>query len=65
MAIIHNFPVDPLALFYAAITAVENGKLNEIELEFRNETDDIIVTMSIRKEARPMTMYVPITPQEE
>ncbi len=29
------YPVDPMAAFFAAVTAVENGAVGEIELEFR------------------------------
>ncbi len=31
----HAYPVDPMAAFFAAVTAVENGVVGEIELEFR------------------------------
>lgn len=61
------YPVDPMAAFYAAVTAVENGSVGEVELEFRTDTEDVemIVTMAIRKEARPTVMFNPYSNQKE
>ncbi len=30
-----SYPVDPMTAFYAAVTAVENGKVGEVEIEYR------------------------------
>jgi hypothetical protein len=62
-----QYPVDPMAAFYAAVTAVENGKVGEVELEFRNEHEDhqYVVTMNIRREVRPMGVFLPTNPKEE
>ncbi len=48
------FPVDPMAAFFAAVTAVENGSVGEIELEFRFMTGEheVVMMMSVRKEVR-------------
>ncbi len=50
----HNaYPVDPMAAFYAAVTAVENGSVGEVELEFRHELTDESATITsiwVRKE---------------
>lgn len=56
-----DYPVDPMAAFYAAVTAVENGAVGEVELEFRNirEEQEFVVTMNIRREVRPMGVYIP------
>lgn len=61
------FPVDPMAAFFAAVTAVENGSVGEIELEFEFGSPSNTVTMSIavRKEARPMVAFVPRAIGEE
>ncbi len=53
------YPVDPMAAFYAAVTAVENGSVGEIELEFRHETsidEEMITTISVRRDPRPYVM---------
>jgi len=63
-----TYPVDPMAAFYAAVTAVENGSVGEVELEFRHEfgnDDSIITSMAIRREARPNLMFAPIERKEE
>ena len=56
-----DYSVDPMAAFYAAVTAVENGQIGEVELEFRKETEDFetIVTMSVRKEIKPTQFLMP------
>ncbi len=48
------YPVDPMAAFFAAVTAVENGAVGEIELEFRFSTPDneVTMTMSVRREIK-------------
>ncbi len=49
------FPVDPMAAFYAAVTAVENGEVGEIELEYRFTTPtdyEVIMTVFVRREVR-------------
>lgn len=52
------YPVDPMMAFYAAVTAVENGSVGEIELEFRTALSDseVVTTISVRKNARPVLM---------
>lgn len=66
-----EYPVDPMAAFYAAVTAVENGSVGEVELEFRkethteNETLETVITMSIRREVRPTSVLMPIPNQKE
>lgn len=62
-----EYAVDPMAAFYAAVTAVEEGKVKEIELEFHRETSDseTMVTMAIRKELRPTSVFIPIPPTGE
>ncbi len=48
-----------MAAFYAAVTAVENGSVGEIELEFRHETsidEEMITTISVRRDPRPYVM---------
>ncbi len=54
-----SYPIDPMAAFYAAVTAVENGSVGEIELEFRHETsidEEMITTISVRRDPRPYVM---------
>ncbi len=48
------YPVDPMAAFFAAVTAVENGSVGEVELEFRFSTPDneVVMTISVRREIR-------------
>ncbi len=50
----HVYPVDPMVSFYAAITAIENGSVGEIELEFRFALpeSEVTMTMVIRREVR-------------
>ena len=50
-----GYPVDPMAAFYAAVTAVENGQVAEVELEYRSTTPDdheVVLTMSVRRDVR-------------
>lgn len=51
------YPVDPMTAFFAAVTAIENGSVGEIDLDFNLSTHDTEVTMSIsiRREARTFT----------
>lgn len=53
--------VDPMAAFYAAVTAVENGKVAEVELEYRNVAGEVetILTMSVRREVRHFALPPP------
>ncbi len=66
-----EYPIDPMTAFFAAVTAVENGSAGEIELEFRKETHneyetfETVITMSIRREPRPMAMFHPLSIQKE
>ncbi len=48
------YPVDPMTAFFAAVTAVENGSVGEIELEFRFVTPDneVIMGISVRREIK-------------
>ncbi len=62
------YPIDPMAAFYAAVTAVENGSVGEVELEFRHELaneEEIITTITVRREARPNMIFSPIQKREE
>lgn len=48
-----------MAAFYAAVTAVENGQVAEVELEYRtSDSDDneTILTMSIRREIKTFSL---------
>ncbi len=49
-----TYPVDPMAAFFAAVTAVENGSIGEIELEFNFMTSntDMTMTMTVRREVK-------------
>ncbi len=59
------YPVDPMAAFFAAVTAVENGQVGEVELEFRREVEDneTVMTMAIRRASRPFPSYTTIRGQ--
>lgn len=48
--------MDFLATFYAAVVAVENGQVGEIEIVQQTDTDGAIVTTTIyvRREVRPV-----------
>ncbi len=50
----NTYPVEPMAAFYAAVTALENGSVGEVELNFNTMTSDtdITMTMVIRREVR-------------
>lgn len=47
-----------LALFYAAVLAVENGQVGEIEIVHQSDTDGTITVTSIfvRREVRPIEL---------
>lgn len=62
-----QYPVDPMTAFYAAVTAVENGTVGEVELEFRHETGEYetVMTLSVRREARPFMVSYPNNQKEE
>lgn len=64
-----KFIVDPMTALYAAVTAVENGSVAEIELMFTNESDETHVAMSlcitVRKEAHKCGVLLPYNPKEE
>lgn len=50
-----NFPTDPMAAFYAAVTAVENGQVGEVEIEYRSmdrEENETLMSIVVRKEVR-------------
>ncbi len=53
------YPIDPMAVFYAAVTSVENGKVAEVELEFRQETEngELVMAMTVRREPRPIAIF--------
>ncbi len=49
------YPVNPMTAFYAAVAAVENGAIGEIELEYRfmaENDDETVLTMVIRRDVR-------------
>lgn len=58
----NGYLIDPMTAFFAAVTAVENGSVGEIELMFTNESDETHVAMSVsitvRKEIQPNVMHV-------
>ncbi len=62
-----GYPVDPMTAFYAAVTAVENGSVGEIDLDFRFSTQDEETTLSIsvRREARTFTSLTNVEEREE
>ena len=48
-------PPDPMTAFYAAVTAVENGQVGEVEVEARYvdpDESEMILTMTVRREVR-------------
>lgn len=51
-----DFLVDPMTAFYAAVTTVENGKINEIDIHFSKSTPEyeITVLITICRESRPI-----------
>ncbi len=62
-----GYPVDPMTAFYAAVTAVENGSVAEIDLDFRFSIEDSEVTMSIsvRREIRTYSSSSNVEQKEE
>ena len=58
-----QFPAEPMAAFYAAVAAVENGQVGEIELTFSYESDEdsvqsgrgyaVTMAIEIRKHPKP------------
>lgn len=56
--------VDPMAAFYAAVTAVENGQVAEVEVEHRQTAGDVesILTMVVRREVKHFTMAGDVGP---
>ncbi len=62
------YPVDPMMAFYAAIRAVEDGKIGEVELEYRHESSEDVsamLTIAVRKEPRPNVIFGPLSQREE
>ncbi len=62
-----SYPIDPMAAFYAAVTAIENGSVGEIELEFRHATtseEEMITTISVRHDPRPYVMGMVVKGEE-
>lgn len=63
------YPVDPMAVFFAAVTSVENGKVGEVELEFRHVTQnggELIMSMIVRREPRSIAVFTQQgTPEED
>ncbi len=50
-----RYLVDPMAAFYAAVTAVENGEIGEVEIEFRaisESEEELVMSISVRREIR-------------
>lgn len=62
-----DYPVEPMTAFFAAVKAVENGSIGEIELEFLKETPDFetVVSISVRRQPRPYVMLTTIPNQPE
>ncbi len=56
-----QFPAEPMAAFFAAVTAVENGQVGEIERMFTYETEStsmepgyaVSMAIEIRKSSTP------------
>lgn len=49
-------PPDFMAALYAGVTAIEEGKLAEVEVEHRvidEDGDEVILTVIARREVRP------------
>ncbi len=47
--------VDPMTAFYAAVTAVENGGIGEVDIEYQFPTttgDSMTLMISVRRESR-------------
>ena len=59
--------VDPLAAFYAAVTAVEAGKVGEIELEYRSENGDesTVMTMTVRRDVRQLCSMIHMPDEDD
>lgn len=59
MANNHTFPIDPMLVFYAMVTAVQEGKVAEIETDFRIEAEDqssVMVTIVVRRDPKQMVL---------
>ncbi len=61
------YPADPMAAFYAAVTAVEGGQVSEVELEFRKETEnyEVIMTLAVRREPRGIIVLPEVQKKQE
>ncbi len=55
-----QFPAEPMAAFFAAVTAVETGQVGEVELMFTYETE---ATSMERGYAVSMAIEIRKTPQ--
>lgn len=61
-----QFPAEPMAAFYAAVAAVENGQVGEVELMFTFETETTsmqqghAVSMSIEIRKHPKPEFLPM-----
>ncbi len=61
-----QFPAEPMAAFFAAVTAVETGQVGEVELMFTYETEStsmerghsVSMAIEIRKNPRPHIMMM-------
>ncbi len=62
-----GYPVDPMTAFYAAVTAVENGSIGEIDLDFHFSTheEEVTMSMSIRRKARVFTTLRDVEQKED
>ena len=68
-----QFPAEPMAAFYAAVAAVENGQVGEVELMFTVETDStsmgpgqaVSMSIEIRKYPNPPSSHPAIIVEVE
>jgi len=66
------FPAEPMAAFFAAVTAVETGQVGEVELMFTYETEStstergylVSMAIEVRKTPRPR-VFTPMMMQQE
>jgi hypothetical protein len=69
MTDLNGYLIDPMASLFAAVTAVENGQVGEIELMFTNESDATNVAMSVsiivRREVQQCVHLIPNNSKEE
>jgi len=66
-----QFPAEPMAAFFAAVTAVETGQVGEVELMFTYETESTSmerghsVSMAIEIRKHPQPVFHPLLMRQE